>query len=159
TLIFIEADVSLPAIPNASEAQIDDSFALALKAFPAWSNTSANERARMIERFADLLEDNRDLLMALCVHEAGKTIPDALAEMREAVDFCRYYAQLARRDFSERGLTLPGYTGEVNRLILQGRGVFACISPWNFPLAIFVGQVVAALAAGNCVIAKPAEQT
>src|SRR5436309_6367233 len=96
--------------------------------------------------------------MALCVREAGKTIPDALAEVREAVDFCRYYAARARADFAAP-LALPGPTGERNQIALNGRGVFACISPWNFPLAIFMGQVTAALAAGNTVVAKPAEQT
>ncbi|HWA50362.1 MAG TPA: L-glutamate gamma-semialdehyde dehydrogenase, partial [Dongiaceae bacterium] len=96
--------------------------------------------------------------LALCVREAGKTIPDAVAELREAVDFLRYYAARARIDFAHP-LAMPGPTGERNQLYLHGRGVFACISPWNFPLAIFLGQVSAALAAGNCVIAKPAEQT
>jgi RHH-type proline utilization regulon transcriptional repressor/proline dehydrogenase/delta 1-pyrroline-5-carboxylate dehydrogenase len=97
-------------------------------------------------------------LLVLCVREAGKTVVDAVAEVREAVDFCRYYAARARADFAEP-LVLPGPTGEANQVALHGRGVFACISPWNFPLAIFVGQVSAALAAGNAVIAKPAEQT
>ncbi len=95
---------------------------------------------------------------ALLVREAGKTLPDAIAEVREAVDFCRYYAVRARDEFA-KGKRLEGPTGEMNELSLQGRGVFACISPWNFPLAIFAGQVTAALAAGNCVIAKPAEPT
>jgi RHH-type proline utilization regulon transcriptional repressor/proline dehydrogenase/delta 1-pyrroline-5-carboxylate dehydrogenase len=96
--------------------------------------------------------------MALCVREAGKTVGDALAELREAVDFCRYYAARARADFAGPE-ALPGPTGEQNEISLHGRGVFVCISPWNFPLAIFTGQVSAALAAGNAVIAKPAEQT
>jgi RHH-type proline utilization regulon transcriptional repressor/proline dehydrogenase/delta 1-pyrroline-5-carboxylate dehydrogenase len=96
--------------------------------------------------------------MALCVREAGKTLPDAIAEVREAADFCRYYAAQARAHFA--GPTrLPGPTGEENTLRLAGRGVFLTISPWNFPLAIFTGQVAAALVAGNAVIAKPAEQT
>jgi RHH-type proline utilization regulon transcriptional repressor/proline dehydrogenase/delta 1-pyrroline-5-carboxylate dehydrogenase len=98
-------------------------------------------------------------LMSICVKEAGKTVPDALAEVREAVDFCRYYAALGAKDFDEKGQAMPGPTGEDNTLKLEGRGVFICISPWNFPLAIFTGQVVAALMAGNAVIAKPAEQT
>jgi RHH-type proline utilization regulon transcriptional repressor/proline dehydrogenase/delta 1-pyrroline-5-carboxylate dehydrogenase len=98
------------------------------------------------------------MLVAQLVREAGKTIPDGIAEVREAVDFLRYYAEQARRDFAEP-LTLRGPVGETNTLRLHGRGVFVCISPWNFPLAIFVGQVAAALAAGNAVIAKPAEQT
>jgi RHH-type proline utilization regulon transcriptional repressor/proline dehydrogenase/delta 1-pyrroline-5-carboxylate dehydrogenase len=97
-------------------------------------------------------------VLALCIREAGKTVMDALAELREAVDFCRYYAARCRADFGKPTL-MPGPTGERNQLALHGRGVFACISPWNFPLAIFMGQVTAALAAGNAVIAKPAEQT
>ena len=107
---------------------------------------------------ADLYEQHGPELMALCVREAGKTLFDGLAELREAVDFLRYYAAEARRHFGEPVL-LPGPTGERNTLGLRGRGVFVCISPWNFPLAIFTGQVAAALAAGNAVIAKPAEQT
>jgi len=98
------------------------------------------------------------ILMTLCTHEAGKTIMDGVSEVREAVDFCRFYAARARADFSS-ALDLPGPTGETNQLRWHGRGVFICISPWNFPLAIFMGQVTAALAAGNAVIAKPAEQT
>jgi len=97
-------------------------------------------------------------LVALCVREAGKTVPNAVADVREATDFLRYYAGQARERFS--GVTLlPGPTGERNEISLHGRGVFACISPWNFPVAIFTGQVAAALAAGNAVVAKPAEQT
>ncbi len=107
---------------------------------------------------ADLLERGRLDFYALLVREAGKTMPDAIAEVREAVDFCRYYAVRAREQFA-KGTRLEGPTGELNELSLQGRGVFACISPWNFPLAIFAGQVTAALAAGNCVVAKPAEPT
>ena len=96
--------------------------------------------------------------LALCTKEAGKTLADGVAEVREAVDFLRYYAAQARAQFGAPE-QLPGPTGESNQLQLQGRGVFVCISPWNFPLAIFLGQVSAALAAGNSVIAKPAEQT
>ena len=104
------------------------------------------------------MEAHRPELMALAVREAGKTIADALGEVREAVDFCRYYAARARADFTQPN-RLNGPTGETNDVSLHGRGVFVCISPWNFPLAIFTGQVTAALAAGNAVIAKPAEQT
>ena len=104
------------------------------------------------------MESHRNLLIAVCVREAGKTLQDAIAEVREAVDFLRYYAMRARLEFADPE-TLPGPTGESNTLSLHGRGVFVCISPWNFPLAIFCGQISAALAAGNCVIAKPAEQT
>ena len=125
--------------------------------FRAWDETPAAERAACLERAADLLEERRDRLMALLAAEGGKTLDDGIAEIREAVDFCRYYASEARRVFVER--TLPGPTGEENRYRLRGRGAFVCISPWNFPLAIFLGQVSAALAAGNTVLAKPAEQT
>src|SRR5690606_23136090 len=111
----------------------------------------------ILEHAATLLEQRMPLFIALCTKEAGKTIPDGVAEVREAVDFLRYYAIQARREFVP--VPLPGPTGESNALQLGGRGVFVCISPWNFPLAIFAGQVAAALAAGNSVIAKPAEQT
>jgi RHH-type proline utilization regulon transcriptional repressor/proline dehydrogenase/delta 1-pyrroline-5-carboxylate dehydrogenase len=107
---------------------------------------------------ADALEADRERLIALCAREGGKTLADGIAEVREAADFCRYYALLARKHFAEPE-ELPGPTGESNRLELAGRGPFVCISPWNFPLAIFVGQVAAAFAAGNAVVAKPAEQT
>jgi RHH-type proline utilization regulon transcriptional repressor/proline dehydrogenase/delta 1-pyrroline-5-carboxylate dehydrogenase len=118
----------------------------------------ASERARILERAADLIEANGARFMALLAREAGKTLPDGLGEVREAADFCRYYAMLARRHFAQPE-ELTGPTGESNRLELVGRGPFVCISPWNFPLAIFVGQVSAAFAAGNPVVAKPAEQT
>lgn len=123
-----------------------------------WDAVPANVRATCLEKTADLLEENTPELLALCVREAGKTLADSIPEIREAVDFCRYYAERAREDFSGTQ-QMPGPTGEKNELSLHGRGVFACISPWNFPLAIFLGQVSAALAAGNSVIAKPAEQT
>jgi RHH-type proline utilization regulon transcriptional repressor/proline dehydrogenase/delta 1-pyrroline-5-carboxylate dehydrogenase len=126
--------------------------------FAKWNATPAHDRAACLERTADLMEENMAELMALCVREAGKTLPDAVAEVREAVDFCRYYAVEGRHHFGAP-MTLPGPTGEANTLLLEGRGVFLCISPWNFPLAIFMGQVAAALMAGNTVIAKPAEQT
>jgi RHH-type transcriptional regulator, proline utilization regulon repressor / proline dehydrogenase / delta 1-pyrroline-5-carboxylate dehydrogenase len=122
-----------------------------------WRLTDTDVRAVCLENWADLLERDHAILIALCVREAGKTIPDALAEVREAVDFCRYYANEARRLFIDT--VLPGPTGESNRLRLHGRGVWACVSPWNFPLAIFVGQIAAALVAGNTVVAKPAPQT
>jgi RHH-type transcriptional regulator, proline utilization regulon repressor / proline dehydrogenase / delta 1-pyrroline-5-carboxylate dehydrogenase len=123
----------------------------------SWSARPVEERAAILERLADLLERDRAELMALASREAGKTLADALGEVREAVDFCRYYAAEARRQC--RPLALPGPTGESNELTLAGRGVFACVSPWNFPLAIFLGQIAAALAAGNAVVAKPAPQT
>jgi len=118
----------------------------------------AEARAAALERTSELLEARTDAIISLLVREAGKTIPDALSELRETVDYARYYAARARAEFGQPR-RLPGPTGERNTLALGGRGVFACISPWNFPLAIFSGQVMAALAAGNAVIAKPAEQT
>ena len=129
----------------------------ALAAYPAWSATSIYERSECLVRLADLLEENRNALMAIAVQEAKKTIPDALAEVREAVDFCRYYAARAITDLGP--VELPGPTGERNVLRHEGRGVWVAIAPWNFPLAIFLGQVAAALVAGNSVIAKPAPQT
>ncbi|OHC73436.1 MAG: bifunctional proline dehydrogenase/L-glutamate gamma-semialdehyde dehydrogenase [Rhodospirillales bacterium RIFCSPLOWO2_12_FULL_58_28] len=143
---------------DAAHEDVDRTLELARKAAADWDATPAEQRAACLERAADLLEDNRGELMALCVREAGKTIPDALAEVREAVDFCRYYAERARIDFAGPQI-MPGPTGETNQVSLHGRGVFVCLSPWNFPLAIFIGQVSAALAAGNAVAAKPAEQT
>src|SRR5687768_2152893 len=129
----------------------------ALNGFEDWSARGVEERAACLERLADLLERERDMLMRIAVQEAKKTIPDALAEVREAVDFCRYYAAQARAHLQP--IELPGPTGERNVLRMEGRGVWVCIAPWNFPLAIFLGQVSAALAAGNSVVAKPAPQT
>ena len=130
----------------------------ASEAYPGWDRTPAGERAACLDRAADLYAANAGELLAMCVREAGKSVPDSVAELREAIDFLRYYAACARRDFSA-AMPLPGPTGESNHLLLHGRGVFVCISPWNFPLAIFTGQVAAALAAGNTVLAKPAAQT
>ncbi|MBS3743040.1 MAG: bifunctional proline dehydrogenase/L-glutamate gamma-semialdehyde dehydrogenase PutA [Wenzhouxiangellaceae bacterium] len=130
----------------------------ALAAQPAWDATPAEQRAQCLERMADLLEENRAELMALCTREAGKSLIDGINEVREAADFCRYYAQMARRHFAQPEV-LPGPTGEHNEISLHGKGVFVCISPWNFPVAIFTGQVAAALVSGNAAIAKPAEQT
>jgi RHH-type transcriptional regulator, proline utilization regulon repressor / proline dehydrogenase / delta 1-pyrroline-5-carboxylate dehydrogenase len=132
--------------------------AAAAKAQRAWNATPAAARAGTLERAAEALEARRAEFLWLLVREAGKTLPDALAEVREAVDYLRYYAAQARR-LQGAPLPLPGPTGEHNELQLHGRGVFACISPWNFPLAIFTGQVAAALVTGNAVVAKPAEQT
>jgi RHH-type proline utilization regulon transcriptional repressor/proline dehydrogenase/delta 1-pyrroline-5-carboxylate dehydrogenase len=143
-------------VTEADEAVVRSAFAAAGKGFPAWDATPVEARAAALGRAADLLEENRGPLIALLQAEGGKTLDDALAEVREAADLCRYYGAEARRLAPE---TLPGPTGEHNELHHRGRGVFVCISPWNFPLAIFTGQVMAALAAGNAVIAKPAEQT
>jgi RHH-type proline utilization regulon transcriptional repressor/proline dehydrogenase/delta 1-pyrroline-5-carboxylate dehydrogenase len=143
---------------EASEAQCDQAMAIAADAQPRWDAVSPAERAACLDRLADGLEHARGHFMALAAREAGKGLNDGIAEVREAADFCRYYAARARSQFSE-ALELSGPTGEHNQLELHGRGVFVCISPWNFPLAIFTGQVAAALVAGNSVIAKPAEQT
>ena len=142
----------------ADSGTVEKALANAVAAQPAWDRTPAASRAAILEHAANLLEQRLPDYIALCVKEAGKTIPDSVAEVREAVDFLRYYAAQARAQFGAPE-QLPGPTGESNQLQLQGRGVFVCISPWNFPLAIFLGQVSAALAAGNSVIAKPAEQT
>jgi RHH-type transcriptional regulator, proline utilization regulon repressor / proline dehydrogenase / delta 1-pyrroline-5-carboxylate dehydrogenase len=153
---FDLSEVGLSA--ETSKAQIDTAFAAASKAQPAWDSHGGIGRARILRAMAETLEAHRDRLMVLAMREAGKTWPDAVSEVREAADFCRYYALLAERQFAAPGI-LQGPVGETNVLELHGRGVFACISPWNFPLAIFTGQVAAALAAGNTVVAKPAEQT
>jgi RHH-type proline utilization regulon transcriptional repressor/proline dehydrogenase/delta 1-pyrroline-5-carboxylate dehydrogenase len=142
----------------ATGAHVDDAIASACAAQPEWDRIPASGRAEILQKAADLYEQHRPELLSLCVSEAGKTLPDAIAELREAVDFLRFYAVQARRHFGDPA-QLPGPTGERNILGMRGRGVFVCISPWNFPLAIFTGQVAAALAAGNAVIAKPAEQT
>jgi RHH-type proline utilization regulon transcriptional repressor/proline dehydrogenase/delta 1-pyrroline-5-carboxylate dehydrogenase len=139
------------------EATIELALQNAVAAHPGWDATPAAARATILEHAADLLEQRMPQYIAMCTREAGKTLPDGVAEVREAVDFLRYYAGEARKLFAPD--PLPGPTGETNTLQHCGRGVFACISPWNFPLAIFVGQVAAALAAGNSVLAKPAEQT
>ncbi len=130
----------------------------ALAAQVEWDRKGAEHRAAILDQIADLYEEHGSELMAICTREAGKTLHDGIAEVREAVDFLRYYAMQARRHMGEP-MIMPGPTGEHNELRLHGRGVFVCISPWNFPLAIFTGQVCAALVAGNAVIAKPAEQT
>ncbi len=145
-------------VRNATPADVDRAFAAGRQGFALWSRTPVEERAATLDKLADLLEADRDRLLALLALEAGKTLDDGVAEIREAVDFCRYYAAQARKQFGEAEV-MPGPTGELNRLSWRGRGVFACISPWNFPLAIFLGQVSAALVAGNAVIAKPAPQT
>ena len=139
-------------------AQVPAVVEAAVKAFPRWSATPVEKRAGALERAADALEAQRAQFVHLLIREAGKTLPDSISEVREAVDFLRYYAAQAR-ELMAAPLTLPGPTGEHNELQLHGRGAFVCISPWNFPLAIFTGQIAAALVAGNSVIAKPAEQT
>jgi RHH-type proline utilization regulon transcriptional repressor/proline dehydrogenase/delta 1-pyrroline-5-carboxylate dehydrogenase len=143
---------------DATPATIDAVFDIAAGAQGDWNALGGEARAAILDKAAGLLEGRHAEFHALLVREAGKTLPDAVAEVREAVDFCRYYA-LRARELYGAPQRLVGPTGETNELSLQGRGVFACISPWNFPLAIFAGQVTAALAAGNSVVAKPAEPT
>ncbi|WP_166039625.1 L-glutamate gamma-semialdehyde dehydrogenase [Sphingosinicella sp. YJ22] len=150
--------VSRPLEPTSGEGAAGTSpVSAALAGFTAWSSRSIEDRAACLDRLANLLERNRDELMRIAVQEAFKTIPDALAEVREAVDFCRYYAAQARANLQP--IELPGPTGERNVLRMEGRGVWVCVAPWNFPLAIFLGQVTAALVTGNTVVAKPAPQT
>ncbi len=141
------------ATPNDVENALDKAH----QATTRWANTAVDERANCLERAADLFEKNTPCLMTLLTREGGKHINDCISEIREAVDFCRYYAARARKDLLPIKLTGP--TGEFNQLSLHPRGVFVCISPWNFPMAIFTGQIVAALVTGNTVLAKPAEQT
>ncbi|HEY2397227.1 MAG TPA: bifunctional proline dehydrogenase/L-glutamate gamma-semialdehyde dehydrogenase PutA [Rudaea sp.] len=143
---------------QADAATIERALANGVAAQPDWDHLPAASRAKVLEYAADLLEQRRPQFVALLVREAGKTLPAAVSEVREAADMCRYYAAMARKLMGHPE-ALPGTTGESNELSLHGRGVFVCISPWNFPLAIFTGQVAAALAAGNAVIAKPADQT
>jgi len=150
--------IQIGQVTFATRDHVNSALDIALQAFPAWDRTTVGERAGILRRAADLYEIHRAELVALCVAEAGKCIPDAIAEIREAVDFLRYYALEAERLMGE-ATGLPGPTGERNELSLGGRGVFACISPWNFPVAIFTGQIAAALVTGNTVLAKPAEET
>jgi RHH-type proline utilization regulon transcriptional repressor/proline dehydrogenase/delta 1-pyrroline-5-carboxylate dehydrogenase len=146
------------SIRESRPEEIEQAIQLATSFSAEWDRKPAADRSDMLEKAAHLIEENLGELMALCIREAGKTPHDAISEIREAVDFLRYYAVQAREYFSSP-VVLPGPTGERNEWSLHGKGVFACISPWNFPLAIFTGQVSAALAAGNTVLAKPAEQT
>jgi len=156
-LLTAWAQCVVPAVPEADPAQVDATMQRLHRGWRAWSCVPVNERAALLERAADRLEARLPTYAALLVREGGKTWGDCVAEVREAIDFCRYYALQARTRLAP--MPLPGPTGESNELRLHGRGVFVCISPWNFPLAIFAGQVVAALVAGNAVAAKPAEQT
>ena len=145
-------------VTDATPEMADAAMRAAQAGFRDWQRTPAGVRAAALERAADVLEAQRGRLLGLLADEGGKTLDDGVAEIREAVDFLRYYAAQARTLFGE-GCTMPGPTGERNTLRHRGRGAWLCISPWNFPLAIFLGQVGAALAAGNSVVAKPAEQT
>ncbi|RTR02402.1 bifunctional proline dehydrogenase/L-glutamate gamma-semialdehyde dehydrogenase PutA [Halomonas nitroreducens] len=141
-----------------SKAQAEKALDAAWAAFPRWDDTPVAERAAILRRFGDLMEEHMAELMTLCSREGGKLLTDGVDEIKEAVDFCRYYAMRAEELFAEP-TRLPGPTGESNDLMMGGKGVFAAISPWNFPVAIFCGQVVATAVAGNTVLAKPAEQT
>ncbi len=143
---------------NADKGHVMAAFEVASNFQKVWNDKGGAARADILEKMADALENNAINLIATLVNEAGKTFDDGIAEVREAVDFCRYYAKQARAEFAAP-TALPSPAGETNELRLMGRGVFVCISPWNFPLAIFTGQIAAALAAGNTVLAKPAEQT
>ncbi|BBI62717.1 hypothetical protein HSBAA_40230 [Vreelandella sulfidaeris] len=142
----------------ATKEQATKALDAAWTAFHRWDATPVAERAAIVRRLGDLMEEHMPELMALCSREGGKLLTDGVDEIREAVDFCRFYAMRAEEDFGQV-IELPGPTGESNRLFMGGKGVFAAISPWNFPVAIFCGQVVAAAVSGNTVLAKPAEQT
>jgi RHH-type transcriptional regulator, proline utilization regulon repressor / proline dehydrogenase / delta 1-pyrroline-5-carboxylate dehydrogenase len=144
-------------VQESDKAIVNSALAAAHSAFQSWNATSIADRATILERVGDLIEQNRGRLIALLQVEGGKTIDDCVSEVREAADYCRYYSSEARRSLAP--MPMPGPTGESNELKMRGRGIFICISPWNFPLAIFAGQIAGALAAGNCVVAKPAEQT
>jgi RHH-type proline utilization regulon transcriptional repressor/proline dehydrogenase/delta 1-pyrroline-5-carboxylate dehydrogenase len=156
--IAAETTPAAGSIIDAMPADANAAIAAAREGFKDWSRTPATRRAEILQRAADLLEQRRAHFIALLQREGGKTLDDALSEVREATDFCRYYGAEGSKLFGE-DKPMPGPTGESNRLALRGRGVFVAISPWNFPLAIFLGQVTAALMAGNAVVAKPAEQT
>lgn len=143
---------------EATLKNLETAFQTATHHWESWDLTPAHTRADILNKAATLLEERKGLFLKLLIQEAKKTLPDAVAELREAVDFCRYYAVESLKHFGFPQV-LQGPTGERNDLVLRGRGIFVCISPWNFPLAIFMGQVTAALAAGNAVIAKPASHT
>jgi RHH-type transcriptional regulator, proline utilization regulon repressor / proline dehydrogenase / delta 1-pyrroline-5-carboxylate dehydrogenase len=156
--IAAETGPATGSVVEATPTEANAAIAAARAGFRNWSRTTADARAKILERVADQLERRSAHFIALLQREGGKTLDDALSELREAADFCRYYAAQGRKLFGE-GEAMRGPTGESNLLVLRGRGVFVAISPWNFPLAIFLGQVTAALMAGNAVVAKPAEQT
>lgn len=146
------------SVVNADAKMAKKALKNAQSAFEDWNNTPATQRADILELFADLLEKNTNEFIAIAMIEAGKTLSNAIDEVREAVDFCRYYAAQARKEF-DGPIDLPALSENLKQIEFSGRGAMVCISPWNFPLAIFLGQVTAVLAAGNTVVAKPAEQT
>jgi RHH-type proline utilization regulon transcriptional repressor/proline dehydrogenase/delta 1-pyrroline-5-carboxylate dehydrogenase len=148
---------SIGYVNKAHEAEVEEALQTATTSLKTWGQTPVTVRAKILEQAADLFQQEMPTFISLLNKEAGKCLLDCISEIRETIDYCRYYAYRAREDLTP--LILPGPTGETNQLSLHPRGVFACISPWNFPLAIFTGQIIAALATGNAVIAKPAEQT
>jgi len=160
TAVRAPHDLSLVTgtVREASLEDLDTALTAARAAQPGWDARGGPARAGLLRAMGDALEADAHRLIALMARETGKTLQDGVDDVREAVDFCRYYAGEAEARFAAPS-RLPGPAGETNHLSLHGRGVFACISPWNFPLAIFTGQLAAALAAGNTVIAKPAEQS
>ena len=147
----------IATVSHATQLEIKESLESARREFEKWSREKLSTRVKILNSIADLYEKNKFKLYAILIQEAGKSIHDAISEVIEAIDFCRYYAVLAERKLQD--VKMPGPTGEDNILEYHGRGIFVCISPWNFPLAIFTGQIVAALVTGNTVIAKPADQT
>ena len=153
-----DLDFKVARLSQASEADIETAFSTAHAYFDEWDHAGGAARASILRKMGDLLEDEMERLIALMTRETGKSLEDGVAEVREAVDFLRYYASQAEEKFASP-VRLPGPAGETNHIELKGRGIFVCISPWNFPLAIFTGQLAAALAAGNTVLAKPAEQS
>ena len=157
-LLAKRSEAPEPEAVDPNSDWISECVAIAAGAQPAWDARGGAERAKILRAAADALENARDEFFRVLATEAGKTVDDSVAEVREAVDFMRYYACRAESDF-DTPMRQDGPTGESNDLSLHGRGVFVCISPWNFPLAIFMGQVSASLLAGNSVVAKPAEQT
>ena len=150
-------NASVPYVDEADVAEVGRTMARLHRGFKPWNATPLRDRANVLRETASALESRLPAFCGVLVKEAHKTFSDAVSEVREAIDFCRYYADQAEARLAPQ--LLPGPTGETNELRLHGRGVFVCISPWNFPLAIFVGQVAAALVTGNAVAAKPAEQT
>jgi RHH-type proline utilization regulon transcriptional repressor/proline dehydrogenase/delta 1-pyrroline-5-carboxylate dehydrogenase len=155
--IWPKEDAPQPPVKDATPADCAPAFARAQKAFSGWRDLPVSVRAERLESLAALFAAREHALLCLLMREGKKTLADSVSEVREAIDYCRYYAQGSRELLAP--LTLPGVSGEHNTLALEARGVFVALSPWNFPLAIFTGQIVAALVTGNCVIAKPAEQT
>ena len=154
-----DTDRQVGVVRSATAAEVDEMIGRAVAFQQEWDSLGGDVRATLLEEVADQYEAHTPEFLSLCQREAGKSLVDAVLELREAVDFLRYYAAEARTHFTAEGVALPGPTGESNRLRLAGRGVFVAISPWNFPLAIFTGLIAGPLAAGNTVIAKPAEQT